>query len=142
MTSSTKPISTLPVAIPSMTLGRAWVHELDVKIPEASKAGFQGIELFWEDLVYGAKRFDPAATETSEGPILQAAKWTRELCDKEGLEIFVLQPFLNYDGILDQTVHDLMIKKIHFWFKIAKVLRTDMFQVPSQVGNFAYLITD
>jgi 4-hydroxyphenylpyruvate dioxygenase len=95
--------------------------------------------LFWEDLVYAAKRFDSAATETSEDPILQAAKWVRELCDKEGLEIFVLQPFMNYDGLLDPKAHDLMIKKLHLWFKIAKVLGTEMIQVPSQVLNFVYL---
>jgi hypothetical protein len=29
-----------------------------------------------------------------------------------------------------------MIKKLHFWFKIAKVLGTEMIQVPSQVRNF------
>jgi 4-hydroxyphenylpyruvate dioxygenase len=115
--------------------GRAWVHELDIKIPEAGRAGYQGIELFWEDLVYAAKRFDSAATETSEKPILRAAHWVRELCDKEGLEIFVLQPFLNYDGLLDQEAHDRMIKKLHFWFKIAKVLGTEIIQVPSQVRN-------
>ena len=117
-------------------LGRAWVHELDVKIPEARRAGYQGIELFWEDLVYAAKSFDQAATETSERPILQAAHRVRELCDKEGLEIFVLQPFVNYDGLLDQKIHDCMIKKLHFWFKIAKVLGTEMIQIPSQVRHF------
>ena len=43
-------------------LGRAWVHELDRRRPEA---GFQGIELFWEDPVYAAKRFGPAALRPS-----------------------------------------------------------------------------
>jgi 4-hydroxyphenylpyruvate dioxygenase len=47
-----------------------------------------------------------------------------------------LQPFLNYDGLLDQKAHDVMIEKLHFWFKIAKVLGTEMIQVPSQVRNF------
>lgn len=89
--------------------------------------------MFWEDLVYAARKFDPAATETSEGPILQAAAWARELCDTQGLEIFVLQPFLNYDGLLDPKAHELMITKLRFWFKVAKILGTKMFQVPSQV---------
>lgn len=117
-------------------IGRAWVHELDVKIAEAANAGFQGIEMFWEDLVYAAKKIDPTATETSQGPILQAAKWARELCDRHKLEIFVLQPFMNYDGLLDPGAHEFMITKLHFWFKVAKVLGTEMIQVPSQVQLF------
>lgn len=111
------------------------MHELDVKLPEAAKAGFQGIELFWEDLVYAAKRFDPAATDTSEEPIIKAAQWTRELCDKHGLKIVVLQPFMNYDGLLDQKAHDAMIKKLHLWFKLVKILGCDLIQVPSQVRH-------
>lgn len=127
------PLASMPIVIPTLTLGRAWVHELDVKLAEAGKAGLQGIELFWEDLVYAAKRFDPEATETSEGPLLQAAQWTRGLCDQHRLEIYVLQPFLNYDGLVDSEAHNRMIKKLHLWFKIAKILRTDIIQVASQV---------
>ncbi|KAJ7498072.1 xylose isomerase-like protein [Mycena galericulata] len=32
--------------------GRAWVHDLDVKLREAGRAGHKGVEMFWEDLVY------------------------------------------------------------------------------------------
>jgi 4-hydroxyphenylpyruvate dioxygenase len=40
---------------------------------------------------------------------------------------------MNYDGLLDPGAHEFMITKLHFWFKVAKVLGTEMIQVPSQM---------
>jgi 4-hydroxyphenylpyruvate dioxygenase len=96
------------------------VHELDVKLAAAGKAGYQGIEIFWEDLVFAAKRFDREATEESIEPILQAAKWTKDLCNQNGLEVLVLQPFMNYDGVLEPAMHAKHIAKLHLFFKVVK----------------------
>jgi 4-hydroxyphenylpyruvate dioxygenase len=107
-----------------------------VKFSEAGKAGFKGVEMFWEDLVWAAKKFDPNADEKNETAILQAATYARDLCDKNGLIVMALQPFLNYDGLLDDEKHKELIVKLKLWFKIVKVLGTDLVQVPSQVPRY------
>ncbi|KAJ6621460.1 xylose isomerase-like protein [Mycena sp. CBHHK59/15] len=133
--STVPPISSIALAIPTMTLGRAWVHDLDVKLAEAGKAGYQGVEVFWEDLVYAAKKLVPDSGEQNEGAMLQAAQYTRDLCEKNGLVVMALQPFVNYEGLLDQVLHNELIVKLKLWFKIAKVLGTDLIQVPSQMNS-------
>ncbi|KAF9455848.1 xylose isomerase-like protein [Collybia nuda] len=146
--SSVIPYQSIPVAIPSMCLGRAWMHELDVKFSEAGKAGFKGVEMFWEDLVWAAKKFDPGADEKNEAVMLRAAQYARDHCDKNGLSIMALQPFLNYEGLLDKEKHREMIVKLKLWFKIVKILGTDLIQVPSQMnqegttGNIDRIVAD
>ncbi len=106
---------------------------------EAKNAGYQGLEVFWEDLVYAAKKINPTSTEKDEATMLQAARYAKELCDKNGLVVMALQPFWNYDGLLDETKHQENITKLKLWFKVAKILGTDLIQVPSQVSAFRYL---
>jgi hypothetical protein len=113
--------------------GRAWVHELEVKLAEAGMAGYQGVEIFWEDLVYAAKKLSPDSDEKDEPVMLQAAQHARELCDQNGLSVLVLQPFMNYEGLLDQSKHDELVVKLRLWFKVVKILGTDLIQIPSQV---------
>ncbi|KAJ7780154.1 sugar phosphate isomerase [Mycena maculata] len=116
--------------------GRAWVHDLDVKLREAGRAGYKGIEVFWEDLVYAAKKISPAA------------QYARALCDENGLAVVVLQPFVNYEGLLDRAAHDALAVKLKLWFKVVKVLGSDLIQVPSQMnsegttGNIAKIVSD
>lgn len=114
-------------------LGRAWVHDLDVKLAEAGKAGFQGVEIFWEDLVFAAKKIDPNADERNESDMLGAAQYARDLCEEYGLIVMALQPFMNYEGILDEAKHQEHIVKLKLWFKVVKILGVDMIQIPSQV---------
>lgn len=109
------------------------MHDLDVKLLEAGKAGYKGVEVFWEDLVYAAKKITPGSDEKDEAAMLKAAQHARDLCDQNGLSVLVLQPFINYEGILDQAQHDELIVKLKLWFKVIKVLGTDMIQIPSQV---------
>lgn len=95
--------------------------------------------MFFEDIVYAAKKFDANASETSEEPILKAARHIHELCKKLGLTIIVLQPFLNYDGVLDENRHQELLVKCALLIKIAHTLRTDMIQIPSQVSLIKFV---
>ncbi|KAF9884816.1 hypothetical protein FE257_001232 [Aspergillus nanangensis] len=114
-------------AIASMSLGRAWVHSLPEKLAQASKAGFQGVEIFYEDLEYLAIEKGPL----TDANILLAAEETRRLCDRNGLQIIGLQPFLFYEGLTDRAQHAEKIRKLKLWFQIAKRLGTDIIQIPS-----------
>ncbi|KAJ7709005.1 putative 4-hydroxyphenylpyruvate dioxygenase [Mycena rosella] len=141
-------ISSISLAIPTMTLGRAWVHELEVKVVEAGKAGYQGVEIFWEDLVYAAMRISPDSDEKDEAAMLRAAQYAKDLCDQNRLVVLVLQPFMNYEGVLDQSKHEELIVKLRLWFKIVKILGTDLIQIPSQMnsegttGDIGKLVSD
>ena len=90
-------------AISSQSLGRAWEHALFPKLKAAAEAGFEGVEIFYEDLVYCADVYtqerleDHGATETtdeqdpstsqarsepSEGDLLRAAQDVRDWCEQ------------------------------------------------------------
>lgn len=107
-----------------MSLGRAWVHDLPGKLHQAAKYGFEGIEMYYEDLEY-------YGIELGTG-LVDAAIRIRELCDILHLEIVCLQPFLFYEGLIDRAEQKHLASiKIHLWFELAHILRTDMIQVPS-----------
>ncbi|GCB23482.1 3-dehydroshikimate dehydratase [Aspergillus awamori] len=114
-------------AIASMSVGRAWVHSLPEKLSQIAQAGFKGVEIFYEDLEYLAKE----KGEPTEENLLIAARETKDICDRHGLEVIGLQPFLFYEGLLDRDVHQQKIAKLHTWFKIVKILGTDIIQIPS-----------
>ncbi|KAK6371458.1 hypothetical protein LTS17_008708 [Exophiala oligosperma] len=115
-------------AIASMSLGRAWVHDLEGKLREAAKAGFEGIEIFYEDLEYLAKKDGAEVTPES---LVAAAEHIRRVCDSLSLTIIGLQPFLFYEGLVDREEHAAKIEKLKTWFKIVKALGTDIIQIPS-----------
>ncbi|KAK0110673.1 hypothetical protein ONS96_002275 [Cadophora gregata f. sp. sojae] len=120
-------------AIASMSLGRAWVHKLPYKLDQARAFNLTGIEIFFEDLEYLAREESGISADQnpSSEAQLNAAHTIRKLCDERGLEIIGLQPFLHYEGLLDREEHARKIEKMKLWFKIAKILETDIIQIPA-----------
>ncbi|KAL1881741.1 hypothetical protein Plec18167_003340 [Paecilomyces lecythidis] len=113
-----------------MSLGRAAVHELPEKISQAARAGFKGVEIFYEDLEYAAKAYG-AITPSS---LYEAARTTRKLCDANNLKVISLQPFMFYEGLTNREEHQEKIKTLKIWFQLVKILGTDLILIPS---NFA-----
>lgn len=108
-----------------MSLGRPWVHGLPGKLREAARCGFEGIELFYEDL-------ECLAHTDHGGRVLSAAIQTRQLCDSLHLTVVNIQPFSFYEGLLDRNARDRMLKeKLPLWFRLVDILGTDLIQVPS-----------
>ncbi|KAL1983814.1 hypothetical protein VTN96DRAFT_9900 [Rasamsonia emersonii] len=111
-------------AIASMSLGRPGVHDLPGKLRQASQYGFEGIEIFFEDIKIFAR--------SNQISILEAASQVQQLCESLRLEVVCLQPFLFYEGLLDRDEHARQVsERLPLWFKIARRLRTDLIQVPS-----------
>ncbi|KAH7139103.1 3-dehydroshikimate dehydratase [Dendryphion nanum] len=111
--------------ISSMSLGRCYAgHSLEHKLSMAAKHGLQGIEIFYEDLV-------DVSHSDSEADIFAAAQYVRSLCTSLNLEIICLQPFMHYEGLLDRQRHAERISEMHLWISLAKILETDIIQVPS-----------
>jgi 4-hydroxyphenylpyruvate dioxygenase len=115
-------------AIASLSLGRAWVHELPAKLDQAKKYGFEGIELYYEDLEYVARAIDEKVLPET---LVQASRIVRRLCDERGLEIIALQPFMHYEGLRDREWHAQRISEMRLWLKLAKILGTDLIEIPS-----------
>lgn len=115
-------------AISSMSLGRAWLHHLDGKLDEAHKHGFQGIELFYEDLEYFAKQHYNDALSTSQ---LSAAADIKKLCDERDLTIVSLGPFAQCEGLIDPEARKRMFERLGLWIELAHVLGTKIIQIPS-----------
>lgn len=135
-------------SILSASLGRAWHHDLHRKLSQAAADGFKGVEIFYEDLEYEARRKFGTSSPSSE-QLIEAAAGVHETCQSAGLEVIDLQPFLFYDGLLDRAEHDRLIEKIHVWFKIAKALMTRTIQIPANflpaeklTGDFNVIASD
>jgi 4-hydroxyphenylpyruvate dioxygenase len=122
-----------------MSLGRASVHKLPNKLDQAARHGFEGIELFFEDLEHLARESEGG---TSPENLLAAAKEVRKLCADRNLQIICLQPFMHYEGLKDRQEHATRIEQLKLWFKIAKALGTDVIQIPSSFLPAAELTGD
>ncbi|KAI1499019.1 xylose isomerase-like TIM barrel [Biscogniauxia marginata] len=117
------------LAITSMSLGRCHAgHSLSHKLDMARLYGYKGIELFHEDLADIAKDLHGSSVAENE---LEAARIIRQLCQERGLAIICLQPLLHYEGLLDRQEHLRRLEKLSFWFQLARVLDTDIVQIPS-----------
>lgn len=116
-------------AIASHSLGRACVHNLEPKLDEAARYGFD-IELFYEDLEYLARA---QSDSTSPRSLLEAAKTVRTMCDARGISIICLQPFMNYEGLRDRQRHAERIEEFKLWTQIATELHTPIIAIPSSI---------
>lgn len=132
------------LAISSMSLGRCFAgHALNHRLDLAQKYGFEGIELFHEDLAYLAEHLsaEDAECESSAGAQMAAARQIETMCRDRGLQIICLQPFVHYDGLVDREEHERRMERLELWIQLARVLKTDLIQIPA---NFlpAEFVTD
>ena len=119
----------LQPAIVTVSLGRSEAgHTLLSKIEQAAKHSFTGIEVFFECLEYHAKSL---AGGLSDASLLVAAQQVRECCNSHSITVVVLQPFIFFGGLTDPLAHAEAIKKLELWFKLAKILGTDLIQIPT-----------
>ncbi|CZT08162.1 uncharacterized protein RCO7_09323 [Rhynchosporium graminicola] len=77
------------------------------------------------------------------------AETIRKLCDERELQVIGLQPFMHYEALLDRAEHARKIEKMKLWFKIAKILGTDIIQIPASflgkdntTGNMNVVVED
>lgn len=128
-------------AIMSASLGRAWLHDLAYKIDQAAEAGFKGLEIFYEDLEYEARKLSGTDNPTATH-LLAAAAHIHGMCSTHGITIIGLQPFLFYEGLKDRTQHAQLLEKMKLWLQLAKSLHTNTIQIPSNFLPAEQLIDD
>jgi len=119
------------LAITSMSLGRCYAgHSFESKLNAAHKYGYQGIELFHEDLLGVAEQlFGEDALSASAQ--LTAARCVLDMCRSRNIEIVCLQPFAHYEGLVDREEHDRRLEKLALWIQLAHELETDLIQIPA-----------
>lgn len=116
------------LGIATHSLGRAWVHEMPAKLDEAERYAYEGVEVFYEDLEYLAKTLPRGLNSDN---LLTAAQNLRSMLDARSIDVICLQPFMHYEGLVDRKVHEERIEQMKLWFKLAKILRTDIIGIPS-----------
>lgn len=145
-------------AIASLSVGRAGQHSLLAKLPAAAAAGFTGIEAFYEDIELHASRLSinsdaPDSTNSisdsnttpgqpSEEQILEAARDFKRLASNNGLTVICLQPFMHHEGLVSESERQKRWTKLQLWFRIARILDTDIMQIPSNFLKAEEIIDD
>ena len=136
-------LATSRPATTTVSLGRASAHGLREKLTAAAAHGFQGIELFYEDLEYlAAALMKPSQQEKgqseqkgkpSEDALLAAADTVRVWCSALHLTIVNLQPLFFDEGILSRWEHAARLDKLALWCRIAHALGTGSIAIASSM---------
>lgn len=127
------PQALLP-ATATVSLGAPGVHGIISVLQAASKAGFQGIEIFYNHLAHhAATASNSSVDDVGRDALVKAAQDIREECNRLDLAIITLQPFAQYDGLLDQDQHHRMVRKFELWIELAHILGTSIVQIPTNM---------
>lgn len=110
------------IAISTISMGWHDSHGLDDKLQAIATRGFEGLELFWTDLEKDANTRKLAVEEN--------ARRVRSKCDELRLEICSLSSFDDYEGNQGVAL-DVRLEKARRWVAIARILRSDIIQIPA-----------
>ena len=122
----------IPLAYATPSLGMNPNHTLERKLHAASKAGFRGIELGFDDLCSYSERHTPGFKGDEDVPTLvKSANEVRDLCSSLDLEIICLQPFSDFEGAKTEKAREAKFIRAERWFTIMNALGTTMLQVGS-----------
>ncbi|KAK5173439.1 uncharacterized protein LTR77_002120 [Saxophila tyrrhenica] len=108
MSLSRESLRQLPLSYASCSIGCKPEHTLPARLSAISAAGFTGLELSMPDLVAFANQHlrtdqqspDIKAEVTNHDfdDLCAVAKVVKTMCDAQGLEIMLMQPFANFEG--------------------------------------------
>jgi sugar phosphate isomerase/epimerase len=125
-------LNKIRIAYATPSLGMHPSHTLELKLEAASKAGFQGVEIGFDDLVSHADRHNPGFKGEEDIPtLLKSASEIRDLCSKLSLEVLCLQPFQDFEGATDSKEREARFARAERYLAIMKELGTTMLQVGS-----------
>ncbi|OQD70208.1 hypothetical protein PENDEC_c025G06459 [Penicillium decumbens] len=117
-------------AIATVSLGAANLHSITTKIEAAAQNGQQGLELFHDDVAQFAKSLRScqcSTARTDRDYEIDAAHAIRRLCAERGLEVLALQPFRQYEGLLDLEQHAQRLDELEHWKQLCQILGDDLF---------------
>ncbi|CAG8395619.1 unnamed protein product [Penicillium salamii] len=132
-------------AILSLSLGRPGIHDFEYKMEQAAQAGFEGIELFFDDLQAVSRKIAGLSDDTKPtvDQLLAAADRCRDKCASLGITILTLQPYLFYDGLRDRAEQQRRLyEDAPIWMRLCHRLGVTMVQVSANFLPATSLIED
>lgn len=116
--------------IATMSIGHPTKHSLLTKLRAAAHAGFEGIELYWDDLA-------ALASTLGSGPetLTAASTIVRLVCDELGLNVVSLQPFRDFDGLEEGPEKEARLREFDTWLACASKLRARIIGVPASISH-------
>ncbi|KAL8722455.1 MAG: hypothetical protein Q9225_001077 [Loekoesia sp. 1 TL-2023] len=141
-------LSSIPTCYATVSIGTPDTP-LDQKLEAIAGAGFEGIELGFPDLLsFASKRQNKEVKPQDFDTLCDAGREVKQLVEKNGLKIVMLQPFSNFEGWEEGSEgREDAFRRANGWIRIMKAVGTDMLQVgstdsPHALGSLDYLASD
>ncbi|KAL1907158.1 hypothetical protein Sste5344_007109 [Sporothrix stenoceras] len=167
------PSSKMPcrLSISTMSLGQSYAgHTLEQRLDQAAQHGYQGIELFYDDLEYIAQTLPlippssyttettaipttilmaPPTSAPTDSQLVRAAALVRAMCAKRRLTVICLQPFRHFEGLISRDARADRLAELRLWCRLAGIMRTDLILIPSSflpasltTGDLKFIVQD
>jgi sugar phosphate isomerase/epimerase len=125
----------IPLAFATCSIGYNEQHTLPKKIDAIAAAGFNAIELSMPDIVSFANQYlktDGPVEQGDYDDLYKAAKEIGSMCSSKGLQIYMMQPFANFEGWRKgSTQRKEAFERAEGWIRIMQACACDMLQVGS-----------
>jgi len=124
----------IPTSFASCSLGPPNnLPDLFDRLDAIQKAGFDGIELSFPDILsHGKKLFKRDIDPKDFDTICEVAKDIKKKCDELGLVIMMLQPFSNFEGWqAGSEKREDAYERARGWIRIMETVGCDLLQVGS-----------
>lgn len=130
MALSQSSLSSIPTCYATVSIGTPDTP-LEHKLEAIAGAGFQGIEIGFPDLLsFASKRQNRKVQPQDFETLCDAGREVKQLVDRHGLEIVMLQPFSNFEGWEEGSEgREDAFRRAKGWIKIMEAIGTDMLQV-------------
>ena len=120
----------IPTCYASCSIGTSSTP-LPTKLAALSAAKFSAIELSMPDLLsFANQNLHKNVKDTDYDDLCTAGREVRNLCEKYGLKILVLQPVANFEGWPEGSPERKdAFSRAMGWIEVMKAVGTDMLQV-------------
>jgi sugar phosphate isomerase/epimerase len=127
---TSKSLDQIPRCFASCSIGET-EDSLPSRLHALSTAGFTQIELSFPDLrAFATQNLGKEVKEDDYDSLCQAGREVKKICEKEKLEIFILQPFANFEGWAEGSKERKdAFERAEGWIRIMKAIGTKMLQV-------------
>ena len=124
----------IPICYASCSIGHDdSKHTFPEKLAAIASAGFDAIELSMPDILAYGKQISSDNSEPDPkdyATLRSVGQKIRQLCEKQGLKILILQPFANFEGWpKGSDERKDAFERAKGWMDIMEAVGTDMLQV-------------
>lgn len=123
-------LSSIPTCYATVSIGTPETP-LDQKLEAIAGAGFEGIELGFPDLLsFASQRQNKEVQPQDFDTLCNAGREVKQLVEKNGLKIVMLQPFSNFEGWEEGSEgREDAFRRARGWIRVMQAVGTDMLQV-------------